>query len=209
MQVKICVIKSVLVPVLLWGSEACGLMRASLLRPVREIQEKAVRWVLGKYGKRLIGGRGPAFSEFNLESVDSRMARQRIRLFVKALTLNSWIKDLLNSKTGTREWTRLSRTSRWVKKHALDLKVSGNWRMQVIEIVEKEALRLQFTCNGKVYLERSFTKTRSYVAKVACQDRPGLQRGKRRDRRGFLQTRFEFVGDKSEKDSVVGHSILE
>jgi len=119
---KIYYIKSVLVPVLTYGSELYG-MSIERTQPLQRVVDRALRWINGMKGESS-GGIAIATlrREFGVTPIAARASAMRVRAFVKYPELMTWISKLLTQErpngVGTQTWS--TSTRRWLTRNVPD-----------------------------------------------------------------------------------------
>src|SRR4051812_44058838 len=96
------------------------MMKQSTLKTLRAVHEQALRWICGKFGSGFIGAKANVYRELEIATVEAIATGQRARLYAKAVTMRTWIRDLVTTKPSTKRWTWMTRTMRWLARSEVD-----------------------------------------------------------------------------------------
>lgn len=163
LNIRIRLVKALLVPVLTYASELWG-CNAQRAQPCQTVLSEAVRYLIRLRPKTTITSFAALSLEFNIPSIHAMASSARVRAFIKFPTLSTVIGKLLQFPIRARQRTWGSSTSIWLKRqHRNGLLDCADDRLPTAIrdlISSREAGQRLGALN---YLEYEFTSSQSYI----------------------------------------------
>jgi exonuclease III len=177
---RLLVVKSVLIPSLLYGSEIWGMKKADVAICQTFVNE-ALRLVVGIRGRCTLMSVGAAQMELDVPSMHALTSARRARLYYKAPTMRTWIARLCHNPWKHRCKTWVSGTATWIKRFGKDYPVVQDREMdhsiydRILRSTWLKDLDLDRTKSKGYYCNALMTKSNQWSKLVAMA--PSLIKG--------------------------------
>jgi hypothetical protein len=115
-MVKLTILRTIVIPVLLYGAELWGLSATRTIRQ-QSLINKALRWTLNYRGPITLMSIGAIHEELDVESLRVQMANSRVRAYIKYPTLKTWIATLCQNPQYHRKTNWFTNTEHWLNRY--------------------------------------------------------------------------------------------
>ena len=172
---KACVITRLLYGAELWGMNQCYAAKPQLLL------NRVIRWLVGAKATSSAVPLGAVQRELDLPTIEAMAAARRARLFDKAPTLKTVLRDLVSRTARGRTDTWVTGTRRWLKRFKLVRKVDETSKVFVQKVASKiwkrslATKKLSAAAATKAYVASEMEGTSNY--KRIAERLPQLARG--------------------------------
>ena len=175
MPMRIAVVRTVLIPRLLFGSEIYGMCKAITAR-VQSFVNQAMRLILGismKHGAASVA----LWKEFGITPICASAASRRARALQKCFQLRTSVAEVAKIGFTHRRWTWMTGTTRWLNRYVkpltelaggTDLPVDGWVNLEphqisdlIKRVVWERENRVMESATGTRYIESCFSKQRA------------------------------------------------
>jgi hypothetical protein len=169
---KRLVVKVVLVPCLVYGSEWFGMNKKNVA-VLQRVLNRAIRLCVGASMTASWVPIEPLMSELGIEPIHVTASKRRARAFLKYRSMNSWISQMINNPARQRKRTWVSLTKAWMKGlHARDedgvMVAEPSSELVCTEMLKgiAEKMREKGSWGGKLYQRWGLQRTNKWY-KVA------------------------------------------
>ncbi len=111
-NVKVMVLKSTIIPILLYGAELWGL-NGHLTRKCETLVHTVLRWSVGCTSQSHAISTRALMEEFNILSMNAQASERRTRAISKYPLLRTWISDLIANPMRHKKWSWVTGNKRW------------------------------------------------------------------------------------------------
>lgn len=169
LEIRIRVIKALLIPVLTYGSEVWG-MNEENCKAAQAVLSEALRIVVRLKPRCSITSSGTLGLEFGIDSIHAMASSARSRAYVKYPTLRTTIADLMMAPPVSRKRTWVTGSRMWLRRYC-PLVIVEQQSSKVVANLVRESVRnrgIKNSITAVRYCDNGFEQSKAYL-KYSCR----------------------------------------